>query len=73
MYDFNNEEMSVLLVSLVGRRENIIGLLNIPKMSESFYKGYNQEMRVVESMMEKFFPGSVERIKAASAAWIVKE
>lgn len=67
-FEFDNQEMSALLVSLVGRVRDINGLLDVKDMSDSFYSGYRQELEVVKGLLERFFPGSVERIIANMAA-----
>jgi len=67
-YKFDSEEITVILVSLVTRRNNIVGLLNIESMPEAYYDGYRKELTVLDGMLERFFPGSVERIKATVAA-----
>lgn len=67
-YKFDGEEISVILVSLIARRNNILGLLNIERMSETYYAGYRQELSVVENMLERIFPGSVANLNACCAA-----
>lgn len=64
-YKFDGEEISVILVSLITRRNNILGLLNIERMSETYYADYRRELRVVENMLERIFPGSVANLCAA--------
>lgn len=60
----DGNEMSILLVSLIQRRNNILGLLDIDCLSDSNRDSYSEEMKVVETLIERIFPGSVERIKA---------
>lgn len=67
-YDLDGEDLGVLLASLIGRRNSILGLIRVEGLSEAYYTGYRQELSVVDSLLERFFPGSVERIKASSAA-----
>lgn len=67
-FEFNGDEMSVMLVSLITRRNNILGLLKVDHMPESYYSSYRQELSVVDGMLERFFPGSVSRLEAALAA-----
>lgn len=59
-------EMSVLLMSLIQRRNSILNMLKIDCISDSNRESYNEEMKVVENIMERMFPGSVDRIKAAA-------
>lgn len=63
-FSFNDSEMNVLLVSLIQRRNNIIGLRDVANGCEVLTKTYAEEMTTVENLLEKFFPGSLERIKA---------
>lgn len=67
-YDLNSDDLSVLLVSLIGRRNNINGLLTGKGMSDSFYDSYRKELNTVDSLLERFFPGSVENIKSTANA-----
>lgn len=67
-YELDGEELSVLLVGLIGRRNNILGLVKMDGMSDSYYSGYARELDVVENLLEKFFPGSVQRIKTNEIA-----
>lgn len=65
-YDLSGEDLGVLLGCLIGRRNNILGLIKVEGASEAYYAGYRQELSAVDSLLERFFPGSVERIKAAA-------
>jgi hypothetical protein len=56
-FDFNADEMNALLYSLIGRR-NV--LKNIIDGRESPI--YGRELQIVETVMEKMFPGSVKAI-----------
>lgn len=67
-FDFDGDEISVILVSLIARRNNILGLMKLDRMSESYYAGYRQELSVVDGILERLFPGSVSKLEAASAA-----
>lgn len=67
-FSFSDSEMNVLLVSLIQRRNNILGLSNVTNGCEVLTKTYADELATVENLLEKFFPGSLERIKASSAA-----
>lgn len=65
-FDFTCEEMSTLLMSLIQRRNTVQGLLNVDGASAGYISGYLAEMATVEGLLEKFFPGSLERIKQAT-------
>lgn len=65
-YELNGDDLAVLLVSLIGRRNNIHGLLKIENMSESYYDSYKQELCTVENLLNKFFPNSVERLQSVA-------
>jgi len=67
-FELSGDELSVVLVSLIGRRNSILGLLKLDRMPEPYYAGYRQELSVVDGMLERLFPGSVSRLEAASAA-----
>lgn len=67
-YDLDGFELDILLISLIGRRNNIKGLLTTSGMSESYYAGYREEMARVDGLLEKFFPGSVKSLEANAAA-----
>ena len=69
-FSFSDSEMNVMLVSLIQRRNDILGLSNNKVITgcETLTKIYADELATVENLLEKFFPGSVERIKASSAA-----
>lgn len=62
-FDFTGEEMSALLMSLIQRRNTVQDLLNVDGAPESYTNGYLAELATVEGLLEKFFPGSVDRIK----------
>lgn len=65
-FDFNGDEMSVLLMSLIQRRTNVLGLLERVQ-SESCILSYRAELHTVENLLEKFFPGSVANLKKNAA------
>lgn len=66
-YDFNGEELNVLLMSLIGRRNDIKGLLdNAPSSDIEYHKWYSGELKIVESLLEKFFPGSMKSLDKAA-------
>lgn len=68
-YDFDGEELNVILMSLIGRMRTVQNLLDVPAVSDpSYISSYKSELKTVEDLLEKFFPGSVERIKASYAA-----
>jgi hypothetical protein len=62
-HEFSDSELSVLVISLITRRRNIQGLLNMQNNPQTFIDSYVEELATTESLMEKFLPGSVERIK----------
>lgn len=60
-FDFDGNEMSVILVSLIGRRNNLIKLNEISKGAGT----YAQEIEIVESLIEKMFPNGLQALKSA--------
>jgi len=60
-FDFDGDEMSVVLVSLIGRRNNLIKLNEISKGAGT----YVQEIEIVDSIIEKMFPGGAKALQAA--------
>ena len=66
-FDFNNEEMGVLMMSLIRRRTNVMELVKMVS-SPSSVEGYTQELQIVEGLLEKFSPGSMEVIRKADKA-----
>lgn len=61
-FDLDADELNVILISLIRRRDTAINMLEmsmIPEHKES----YDKEIKTVDKLLEKFFPGSVERIK----------
>lgn len=57
-FDFDTEEMNVLLISLIRRR---ITIKNIVDGGPSPI--YTKELQTVESLLEKLFPGSLKTIQ----------
>lgn len=55
-FDFTNEEMSVLLMSLIERRDSINQLLNSDGLSDNGRTAYFHEMEVVDNLLKRFFP-----------------
>ena len=64
----NGSELDILMVSLIGRRNAIMGILSIDGMSDNYYAGYREEMAMVDAMLERLMPGCVERIVKTLAA-----
>ena len=62
-FDFSADEMQAMLFSLIARR-NL--LKNIIDGRESPI--YDRELQIVESVMEKMFPGSVDMIRLTEKA-----
>lgn len=65
-FDFTSEELSVMLMSLIQRRNTVKGLMDVDGASASYKNSYLAEMATVEGLLEKFFPGSVERIQTVA-------
>lgn len=61
-FEFDTDEVSVLLVSLIRRRINVKDLIGIVETPESV-QAYTKELAIVESMLDKVIPGCVESIK----------
>lgn len=64
-YTFNDDEMTAMMLSLIGRRNTIKGLIiSLPSanMEQHIIDSYIQEKQTVEGLLEKFFPGSVSRL-----------
>ena len=57
-FDFSADEMSVLLHSLIARRNRLKSIIDGRESSI-----YGRDLRTVESVMDKLFPGSVESIE----------
>lgn len=56
-FDFSADEMNALLYSLIGRRNVLKSIIDGRESSI-----YGRELQIVESVMEKMFPGSVKAI-----------
>lgn len=63
-YTFNDDEMTAMMMALIGRRNTIKGLMTVECASDSYKNSYIAEMATVEGLLEKFFPGSVSRLPA---------
>ena len=61
-FEFDTDEVSVLLLSLISRRISVKGLLEVVDRPKSI-EMYTSELVTVESMMNKVVPGCVEAIK----------
>jgi hypothetical protein len=64
-YTFNDDEMTAMMMALVGRRNTIKDLIvGLPeaKIGKNVIDSYVQEKQTVEGLLEKFFPGSVSRL-----------
>lgn len=64
---FNSNEMNVLLISLIQRRNTVLDLLNVKTSVTSYKDSYTAELLTVEGLLEKLFPGSLATIKATAA------
>lgn len=62
-FAFDGKEMNVLLISLIQRRNTVLDLLNVKTSVASYTDAYAEELATVEGLMEKFFPGGLERIQ----------
>lgn len=60
--DFTAEEFGVLMMSLIRRRTDVQGLMKVVLTPNSIVS-YTKELEVVEAMLEKVSPGSVEVIR----------
>lgn len=52
-FNFTNNEMTVLLMSLITRRSTLLRMVEI-------VPAYSKDLAELESLMEKMFPGSLE-------------
>lgn len=52
-FNFTNNEMTVLLMSLITRRSTLLRMVEI-------VPAYSKDLAELESLMEKIFPGSLE-------------
>lgn len=57
---FTSEEMVVMLVCLIGRRNELVKLNDNPYVSEATKEAFRQDMVVMDAIQEKMFPGSVK-------------
>lgn len=64
--DFTAEEHDVLFTSLIRSRIKIQEMLKI--VSDESVASYTRELHVVEAMMEKVSPGSVDMIRLTEKA-----
>ena len=64
-FDVTTEEFIVLVTSLIRSRVEVQKLLKI--MSSKSAASYDRELEVVEALLEKVQPGSVELIRLAEA------
>ena len=63
-FDFDNEEIGVLIMSLIRRRTNVMDLAKAVSSSSSV-EGYVKEKEIVEGLLEKLSPGCVEIVRKA--------
>lgn len=63
MKNLNNEEMNVVLMGLIQRRNTVKELANDNKWSDGLRDDYIHELTVVNSVMEKLFPGSIKALE----------
>lgn len=66
-FEFDNEEVSVLLLSLIRRRINVKELMSISQLADTV-ELYTKELSTVEGMLDKVIPGCVEAIKKTEMA-----
>lgn len=60
--ELNGEEISVVMMSLIRRRASVQELSKLVSSAESV-AGYARELEVVESLIEKLNPGSLDTIR----------
>lgn len=57
---FTSEEMVVMLVCLIGRRNELVKLNDNPYVSEETKEMFRKDMVLMDAVQEKMFPGSVK-------------
>lgn len=57
---FTSEEMVMMLVCLISRRNELVKLNDNPYVSEDTKESFRQDMVVMDAIQEKMFPGSVK-------------
>jgi hypothetical protein len=60
--ELNGEEISVVMMSLIRRRTSVQELSKLVCTADSV-AGYARELEVVESLIEKLNPGSLDTIR----------
>lgn len=62
-FDFNSEQMNVILMGLIQRRDTVKLLAEDNIYSDSLRDSYTHELTVVNSVLESLFPGSVKALE----------
>lgn len=62
--DFNREEMDNLVFSLISRRNAVLSLMKVSSLTAT----YTRELEVVERLLDRLQPGSVEIIRKMESA-----
>ena len=66
-FEFTAEEFGVLVMSLIRRRTDVQELMKAV-LTDNSIASYTRELEVVEAMLEKVSPGSVEVIRKTEKA-----
>lgn len=59
MYDFNGDELSIILISLISRRNHVRELLKNTTLTE-LHDAWLRELETLDVIQDRLFPGSTK-------------